>query len=68
MANGSRLYECLNQIHPQALRRVLLKLTEDPSQLQAMRLEAPEVPTIEAQTGIVRQLYVQAITTKQAVA
>jgi hypothetical protein len=33
---------------PQNLRRVLLDVIEDPSQLQAMRLEAPEVPTIEA--------------------
>ena len=33
---------------PQNLPRVLLDVIEDPSQLQAMRLEAPEVPTIEA--------------------
>jgi hypothetical protein len=46
---------------------VLLEVIEDPSQLQAMRLKAPEVPTIETQPGIVPQLYVEAITTKQAV-
>ena len=53
---------------PQNLRRVLLDVIEDPSQLQAMRLKAPEVPTIEAQAGIVTQLYVQAITTRPPVA
>jgi len=53
---------------PQNLRRVLLDVIEDPSQLQAMRLKAPEVPTIEAHAGIVTQLYVQAITTRPPVA
>ena len=46
------------------LRRVLLQLIEDPAQLVRMRAHAPEVPTIEAQAGIVRQLYVQTISTQ----
>ena len=51
----------------QDLRRVLLQLLEDPNQLQVMRTHAPEVPSIEAQAAIVRQLYVQAITTRTLV-
>jgi hypothetical protein len=57
----------ISNLAPKVLRCVLLELIEDPSQLQAMRMEAPEVPTIEAQAEIVRQVYVQAITTTQAV-
>jgi glycosyltransferase involved in cell wall biosynthesis len=50
------------------LRRVLLQLIEDPSPLTRMREQAPAVPSIEGQARIVRQLYLQAITTDLPVA
>jgi len=50
------------------LGRILQQLIQDPDQLQALRVQSPKVPTIEAHQGILPQLYVQAITSRPPVA
>lgn len=46
------------------LRRVLLELIEQPGQLKQLRSQAPAVPTIEAQAGLVREQYIRLLERK----